>query len=367
MLSTDRRTARSFTRLMVAGVALLAFPSGAHAQLDSPLQINGYSSFEFEQRIGGDDGGDPNGSFDADLFDLVLNFRPTDRIRMATDLTWEHGTSTEDGRGNVAVEYAFMEIMASEALRVRVGKMLTPFGIYNEIHTAKPAFLTVKEPLSTNKNHKFGSTTRFYPRWTTGMALVGNGRVANREVDYVVQVSNGEQEETNPFEEDNNAAKALTARFRIRPSGELRLGASLYYDSLTQRDGADEDAGLRVRQLSYGAHAEWTPGNVGVELEYTGGRLTPDLLARQSRHAMTAMVYRTFADRYTPYLRLEFLDPDSQLADDTARLWVYGVNIQLDEGLYLKAELDTVTSGPNNLRFEGESFTELNAALALGF
>ena len=52
--------------------------------------------------------------------------------------------------------------------------MFTGFGIYNEIHTAKPAFLTVKEPQATNKNNKFGSVLRFYPRWGAGLAVVGD-------------------------------------------------------------------------------------------------------------------------------------------------------------------------------------------------
>ena len=54
----------------------------------SRLTINGYSSFEFEKQIEDEGGGDPNGSFDADLFDLVFNFQVTDKVRVSTDLTW---------------------------------------------------------------------------------------------------------------------------------------------------------------------------------------------------------------------------------------------------------------------------------------
>ena len=151
------RVIRRLVSVIVALAMTLTFASVAQAQLDSRIQINGYSSFEFERQLTDEGRGDPNSLFDADLFDLVLNIRPTERLRIASDLTWEHGTATKDGRGNVAFEYAFTEYAISEALQIRAGKMFVHFGIYNEIHTAKPAFLTVKEPLSTNKNLRIQS------------------------------------------------------------------------------------------------------------------------------------------------------------------------------------------------------------------
>jgi len=113
--------------LLLMGLA----PAPAWAQMDQVVRINGYSSFEVERLLGDEGRGDPNGSFDADLIDLVLNVTPNDRVRVAADLTWEHGAATEDGRGNVAVEYAFAEFVARDWLRFRAGKMFTHFGIYN--------------------------------------------------------------------------------------------------------------------------------------------------------------------------------------------------------------------------------------------
>jgi hypothetical protein len=119
----------------------------------------------------------------------------------------------------VAVEYAFVEYAFSDLLKIRVGKMFIPFGIYNEIHTAKPAFLSVKEPASTNKAERIvDDAFRFYPRWGSGIALHGDGLIGERGFSYDLFLSNGDQSETNPFEEDNNGAKAVTGRFRSRAS-----------------------------------------------------------------------------------------------------------------------------------------------------
>jgi hypothetical protein len=106
--------------------ATLLGPRLALAQGSETFTLNGYSSFEFEKRLTDQGRGDPNGSFDADLLDLVVNFKPDSRLRVAADLTWEHGAATEDGRGNVAVEYGLVEYAFHDWLRLRAGKMFTP-------------------------------------------------------------------------------------------------------------------------------------------------------------------------------------------------------------------------------------------------
>ena len=100
-------------------------------------------------------------------------------------MTWEHGAATEDDRGNVALEYGFVEYAVSDLLKVRFGKMFTPFGIFNEIHTAKPAFLSVKEAAGTNKPERIVEAGyRFFPRWGTGIALRGDGVLGGKDFDY---------------------------------------------------------------------------------------------------------------------------------------------------------------------------------------
>jgi hypothetical protein len=354
-------------RALAAGAATLLWALPAQAQLSDRITVNGYSSLEFEKLLDDDGTGDPNGSLDADLFDLVLNITPAPRFRVAADLTWEHGTATEEDFGNVAIEYAFVEYDVKDWLKLRAGKMFTHFGIYNEIHTAKPAFLSVKEPLSTNKNEKFGSDLRFYPRWGSGLAVLGNGHAASVDIDYVVQLTNGMQDDTNPFEEDDNVQKALGARVRVHPGRRVSVGASFYSDRLTERDDEGEDLGGRTRVLSYGAHATFTPGALGFEAEYVRGHLDASSGPGMRRQGSTAMVYYRIRDRFTPYLRYDFLDPNGGVEDDQAHMFVYGVNVRVAQGLYVKADLNTVRSGKANQRFEGTPFTEFKAAVAAGF
>lgn len=365
---------KCFTAFLV--LAVLSVASGARAQIGDVLRINGYGSLEFEKQITdkSQGKGDKNGSFDADGFDLVFNFTPVDRFRVAADLTWEHGPATEEFRGNVAMEYAFAEFTLRDWLRLRAGKMFTPFSIYNEIHTAKPLFLSVKEPVSTNKIEKMGSTLRFYPRWGAGLAALGNGQLAGRDWDYVIQVSNGEQrsavatdeEYPNPFDEDNDGHKAVAARVRFHPARDLVVGVSLYGDHLPEYDETGAFTGATTSLLSYGVHSSWEGKRIGLELEYVRGHYEPSESARVSRYGLSAMAWANLG-RVRPYVRYEAHDPDQDKADDEAHVVLGGLNVRIVQGLYLKGELDAYGSGAKNKRFKGQDFTEFKASISYGF
>ncbi len=351
---------------LVLLVSILSVP--AEAQIQERVRINGYSSFEYEYLLSEDGNSDPNGSFDADLIDIVLNVDISSRLRFATDITWEHGTATEEGLGNAAVEYAFPEYTIRNWLKIRAGKMFLPFGIYNEIHTAKPAFLAVKEPLSTNKPNKFGADERFYPRWATGISVLGNFSVGTVNFEYNVQVSNGYQENTNPFEEDDNTQKAVATRLLVQPIPGLKMGVSTYSDRITELDATTgDDTGERTKLSSLSTHAEYSTGGFGLEFEYITGKTDPSDPSELQKNAFEGMLYYTIADRYTPYFRYEFLDPDKDIDDDTANMLSIGLNTLVDKNYFLKLQYNYVSSGDANARFAGVNFSEFQAAVVLGF
>ena len=367
--ATNKRIKPNHFKCVAYGLVLLGamFANPSYALNWSDLTLNGYFSFEYEKNVAGKPEGDTNGSFDLDLFDLVINFNASDKLRIATDLTWEHGTATEEGFGNAAIEYAFAEYSFSPVFKLRAGKMFTNFGIYNEIHTAKPATLSVKEPLSTNKNNKMGSEIRFYPRWNVGVAAVGDFVWLDRDFDYVVQLSNGEDEETNPFEEDSNTSKALGGRVRGELLDNFQLGASFYRDHMNA-EYDDGDVVARARIASYGVQANWFMlDSIYVEFEYVAGTVKRDDTEKISRNAFTLMLSVEVTDMITPYLRVEVLEPDTETSDDEGVLTILGVNWQIASNAYLKFELDDMSTEDANAKFEGEDFQEIKASLSIGF
>lgn len=352
---------------VITGLAMLVGFSAQAQEFEKRVRINGYSSFEYEYMFSDEGDGDPNGSFDADLIDLVFNVDLASNLRFATDLTWEHGAASEDGRGNVAVEYAFPEYTIKDWLKVRAGKMFVPFGIYNEIHTAKPAFLAVKEPLSTNKPDKVGADMRFYPRWATGISVLGNFFIQSFEFEYHVQLSNGEQENTNPFEEDDNKQKALATRLLIRPVPNITIGVSSYSDKLTELDDNGDDTGRRTEVFSIGAHSEFTFGNFGGEIEYVHGKVDHSVNGSVKKSAIELMAYYTLKERFTPYVRWEQINPDNNVSDNGVQTISLGLNTRIVKQYFLKMQYNSVNSSVNNDDLAGVDFTEFQAAIVLGF
>lgn len=351
--------------IVVLSVSLFAFQCFSYAASIENVDINGYLSFEYEKTIGGDNVGDTNGSFDIDLIDIVFNVRVTDRLRIGADITWEHGAATEENRGNVAIEYAFAEYTKKDWLRFRAGKMFTTFGIYNEIHTAKPATLTVKEPLSTNKNNKFGSQTRFYPRWLNGIAVQGDIDLAQMQLDYDIQLSNGDTEENNhnPFEKDDNTHKAFNGRVRVHANDELRVGFSFYNDSMEDKNSTN-----RLDIASYGLQLEWQARNgFGIEIEWVSGKEVHKLANEIDRYAYTIMFSQPITKRIIPYFRFEQLEPNKDIPNDSASLSIFGVNLQIDTGMYIKMEVDKNVTQNNNTDFSGSDWIEFKTSLAIGF
>jgi len=175
-----------------------------------------------------------------------------------------------------------------------------------------------------------------------------------------------DEEYPNPFDEDNNADKAVAARVRFHPGRALVVGVSLYGDHLPEYDDAGAVTGATTKLLSYGAFGAWDGRRAGFELEYVAGYYDPSRSARVSRDGLSAMGWANLG-RVRPYLRYEAHDPDQDKADDQAHVWIGGLNVRVVPGVFVKAELDAYGSGATNRRFKGKSYTEFKASFSYGF
>lgn len=349
--------------LLLAALVAGTLSPGAWAQeMADRIVINGYTNFEFSKQISKEGKGDKNGSFDADQFDLVLNITVSERVRVAADLSWEHGTATEDGRGNQALEYGFVEYALSDKLKLRFGKMFTPFGVFNEIHTAKPAFLSVKEAASLNKNDRIvGGGYLFYPRWGAGIGAHGDLVMAGKDVTYDVLVANGEQQEANPFEEDENTSKSLTARLRVDATKNLRLGYSFYRDRLSSTS--------YTTLQSHGLEAELNLTRFRVLGEIGIGALGLKSGGFQRQLGWYIQPSYHLKNGWTPYLRLDHVNPNRRLADLGGRDFIVGLNVELSKNFQLKLENNDFRGGSKSslAGYPDRGYHEFKAALVLGF
>lgn len=354
---------------------VFATTSVLYAESSENITINGYFSFEVEDRVHGDEHkrADEHQSFDSDMIDIVLNVKATDRLRIAVDFTWEHGSQTEVDKGNVGYEYAFAEYTISDSIKIRSGKMFTPFGIYNELHTAKPSTIIVKEPNPTNKMYFISSDTYeqnlLYPRWGTGIAILGNSEILNTPFDYTVQVTNGDLSygvDENEYDKDDNDHKAVTARVRADITNDLQIGASVYHDVMNRYTNGDVNGTMEVS--SQGLQMIWhLSDNLRFEAEYMTGTLDVKGVKsfRRSGYSMLPSYYIT--ENINLFLLYAKADPSHNIKNNSVTNIAPGINIEIDKNMYLKIDLYSVISEKDNVMYNGKKYTEARAALAIGF
>jgi hypothetical protein len=352
-------------RPRLAALLFIVLPSAipvSAQELTDRIVINGYTNFEFEKQVSKEGKGDKNGSFDADQIDLVFNVSVSERVRVSIDLSWEHGTATEDDRGNQALEYGFVEYAFSDKLKLRFGKMHTPFGVFNEIHTAKPAFLSVKEPPSLNKNSRVvGGGYLFYPRWGAGIEAHGDAVVHGMDLTYDVLVANGDSETVNPFEQDENTSKSLTARVRLDVTDNIRVGYSFYHDRL--------NSNTFTTLQSHGLEAELNLARFRVLGEVAFGSLGQANGGSQKQLGWYIQPSVHLSHGITPYLRYDSFNPDREITGVYGHVFLVGINVELAKNFQLKFEDNDFRGGSKSTlaRYPGKGYNEIKAALVLGF
>jgi hypothetical protein len=140
-----------------------------------------------------------------------------------------------------------------------------------------------------------------------------NGSVADAPLSASVLNTDGFQEETNPYEEDNNSHKALTGRVVYELFSALSIGASIYYDTLTEED-------QRWGMSSYGVHVDYDGAHLLLRSELFAGSIDPSNIARtddlNQLGAYLTAGYRIGA--VTPYLQYGYVKTEEGDHEETS-------------------------------------------------
>jgi len=103
------------------------------------LSVGGYGEIVYGNTVS-----DTRGTFDradAQRFVLYTGYKFNDWLVLNTELEFEHATTestVSSGEGEVALEFAYLDFLGSDALNARLGLVLVPLGFVNEIH--EPVF-----------------------------------------------------------------------------------------------------------------------------------------------------------------------------------------------------------------------------------
>ena len=326
---------RAFRALLIA--LLLGGPARAAAQ-EEKLKFYGFFDFQVEAT---NEPGASVWSFHQHHLNLVTVYDLDDRWRLFTEVEYEHGPALEGskGTGEVILERAVLEYHLSDAFEARVGKFLTPFGLYNERHDATPSYLSVSLPNSVYSDlrvNDLGRTQDLFAKFSTGAQVRGTLARSGWEGEYALYVSNGRGPA--PSQLDNNGNKGVGGRLVVRiPGNGIQLGAS-YYD---ERNG--EAANTRQQSLGFDATIRYH--GLLLESEALVPRLEKVSLAGAPNGAFrTARAYyvqisHPFTDAVTPFARFDSFDNDVSVTGDRETELVAGLNFAATGSVFLKTEV----------------------------
>jgi hypothetical protein len=365
-----RKKLFSTTTILFAAFIFNASP--AFAVDLSKITLNGFVDLEFSSADNAE--GNYNSSFHQHHLSFLLDVPVTDKLSAYTHIEFDHGTNINTANanqttasragGDVIVENAFIRYASSDAVQFRFGRMLTPFGYYNEIHDATPAIISIAIPAAINSMEERGGIPMF-PKWSTGLNVLGTVVMGYSTLDYTIYVGNGENPAGwNDSQSDANTNKAFGARVNFQPVEYIQIGASVY-------SGDKASQTTTIAPIQSAPHT--TGGillSVNVDSFFFLSEYASSQVEGHSASAGYGQLTYVLSRRFSPYYRFEYSDPDGSVSDDNWIEHIAGVNFRPMDmaNLIFKFELSDNKRGANNAAVKNDlNYKEARFAVTLYF
>lgn len=168
------------------------------------------------------------GTFDNEHAYFIFSGQVSPEWKAYAEVEFERGAELSEfgGTGDILIEQAWADYRRSQYLSVRLGKLLTPAGIWNRNHW---------DPITETSTSPFIFKNKLVPINQTGVSASGSVVRGRYETSYVAYVVNG-RGKTEHWADDN-ADKGVGVDLSTGPERRWRLGLSGY----TGKDGTDLD------------------------------------------------------------------------------------------------------------------------------
>jgi hypothetical protein len=288
-------------------------------------------------------------SFEARRFNLFTHSVVSDRIRVASELEFEHGTE------EIKLEFAFVDFEIHPAASFRGGIILSPLGKFNLAHDSPLNQLTERPLVSTQiiptalSEAGLGLYGALYP--SVESRLTYEAYLVNGFNDGVLlnagrtDVSAGR----GAFEEDNNGVPSFVGRLAYSPFVEVELGLSLHTGPYNRfavgGQTVDVQRNLSILALDW----EYRHGNVEFVGEYARATIDipPSLKGLYAESQQGVYVQGNFhfgrgwltslpLSKFTAVVRYEDVDFNRAIAGDAVQRITMGMNFRPTEDTVFK-------------------------------
>ncbi len=311
-------------------IILLIFSS---ARSQNGFRVYGFFDLEMKYM----DLAPKNWTFDQNHLNVISIYSLDDHFTFINEMEWQHDSdhSADMGR-SLEWERAFVEYKYSDALRIIAGKFLSPFGLYNERHSATPSIISTFLPIIyRDHEHWHSNAGKTFSKYSTGVGVLGSIYSGSWEGKYHLYLSNGRGPQQD--QSDNNVDKGMGTRLTLAPPGAfLKLGFSAYRD----RNGNDGNS----RQRAIGFDIELDLDDLHMEGEAIRNHFEeldingiPDGVFTSGGGYYILGNYVLF-DSIKPFARYEYYDENRKMNNDAISIYTCGINISVTPKVILKGE-----------------------------
>ena len=284
--------------------------------------------------------GNTKSSFDIVRFNIIGDIQLSPQARFISDIELEDNTFMGP-KGNIGsikfsqfwVEYSFLP-----EIKLRAGKFLTNFGLYNKIHDASPTYFSIAPPLLYNRfqpNIEFDNPQRFFGKYLMGSELTGTVDLGHQgsQFEYSLMFGNGRNDYVDTTYISHNTALAGRLLFRPEFISGFHIGTSFYTDINEIGMGGVHNS----RELTIGVEAQYEYQALQIQSEIMLAKFKN--LSNEDQKAILTYVQLayTFKDLLTPYIQLNYLK-FNQKNDDAVALGIFGLNYAISNQFFIKTE-----------------------------
>lgn len=289
--------------------------------LSKMVDVSGYADVEFRHT---DEQGESDG-FRVRHLSLFFTKDIQPEWKLFTEIEYEdaplieseHTTDDADKvQGKVFVEQMYIEYHPSLTLDVRLGRFLTPAGIWNIYHYY-PYVPTQTRPLMVRK---------VFPQVSDGVQVRKSFQLGGSMLDAHLYVANGAG---NPGRLDRNEQKAVGARLNFSP--DLLSGVSVGGSAYRERDNSD------VVRTTLGAHLHVTFHDLELQGEYAWRDNDPETGAEFNDTGFYAQLAWDIGD-WTLAARYDWYDPNDTSPEADMFRYTAALNYHFAHNVVGKAE-----------------------------
>lgn len=288
-------------------------------------------------------------SFDARRFNLFTHSVISDRIRIASELEFEHGTE------EIKLEFAFVDFEIHPAASFRGGILLSPLGKFNLAHDSPLNQLTERPIVSTEiiptalSEVGLGLYGAFYP--SAASRITYEAYLVNGFHEGVLLNAGGTRipEGRGAFEEDNNNFPSFVGRAAYSPFVEVEVGVSIHtgpynrykvedFKIDSRRDVTIAAADWEYRQNNFELVGEYAFASINVPPSLRGlyAERQQGMYAQLAYHFGRGVLEFLPRSKFTVIVRHEFVDFDTAIEGDAVQRLTVGLNFRPGEDTVFK-------------------------------